>query len=115
MQSDTTAPGGKKVILQALHRLLNFYIPAVFHVGYLVRCCTWEGRPAGTAVMARDVLQQCTVLLDHLLGDQSGKNEYIRTLVVALATWQPWMDRLPAVCFGEESCEALLSRAQKPV
>ena len=36
--------------------------------------------------------------------------EYVRTLCVALGTWQPWMDKLPAAAFAEESCEAMLSR-----
>ena len=55
-------------------------------------------------------MSQCWVLLVHLLADKDGKNEYVRTLSVALAVWQPWMDKIPAVCFVEESCEALLSR-----
>ena len=46
----------------------------------------------------------------HVLQDHDGKNEYVRTLGVALASWQPWMEKIPAVCFVEESCEALLSR-----
>jgi hypothetical protein len=85
-------------------------LPAVFRVGYKVRCCTWEGRPAGTGIWAREIMEHCLVLLFHLLKDKDGKNEYVRTLCVALASWQPWMEKIPAVCFVEESCEALLSR-----
>ena len=97
-------------VLSALDVLVNFYIPAVFRVGYKVRCCTWEGRTAGTGKWAREIMEHVFVLLVHLLQDHDGKNEYVRTLGVALASWQPWMEKIPAVCFVEESCEALLSR-----
>ena len=97
-------------VLTALKSLLYFYLPAVFRLGYKVRCCTWEGHEAGTRIWAREIMEQCFVLLVHLLDDKEGKNEYVRTLAVALATWQPWMGRIPAVCFVEESCEAMLSR-----
>ena len=97
-------------ILQAMHNLFFFYIPAVFRVGYKVRCCTWDGRDAGTGGWAKEIMSQCMVLLIHLLNDKEGKNEYVRTLAVALAAWQPWMEKIPAVCFVEESCEAMLCR-----
>lgn len=97
-------------VLSALDVLTSFFLPAVFRVGYKVRCCTWQGRPAGTGNFAREVMEQVFVLLVHLLQDKDGKNEYVRTLAVALATWQPWMNKIPAVCFVEESCEAMLSR-----
>ena len=97
-------------IIKSLDVLVNFYLPAVFRLGYKVRCCTWDGRTAATGGWAREIMEQCVLLLIHLLGDTDCKNEYIRTLAVALATWQPWMDKVPAVCFVEESCEALLSR-----
>ena len=90
--------------------LINFYLPACFRVGYLVRCCTWDGRPAGTAEFAMNVLQQCCVLLVHMLDDPNAKNEYVRTIAVAILCWQKWHDAIPGVCFAEESCEALLSR-----
>lgn len=97
-------------VLAALDALLHFYLPAVFRVGHKVRCCTWEGRVAGTGKWAKEAMEQCLVLLIHLLQDVLCKNEYVRTLAVALATWQPWMEKIPAVCFMEESCEAMLSR-----
>ena len=55
-------------------------------------------------------MEQTFLLLLHLLKDADYKNEYVRTLSVALVTWQPWMSRIPAVCFVEEGYEALLSR-----
>ena len=97
-------------VLVGLRNLLNFYLPAVFRLGYLVRTCTWDGRASGSAVKAREVMEQSLLLLTSLLPDTACKNEYVRTLCVALATWMPWMDTLPAVCFVEESCEALISR-----
>jgi hypothetical protein len=97
-------------ILRGIDSLINFYLPACFRVGYLVRCCTWDGRPAGTAEFAMNVLQQCCVLLVHMLDDPNAKNEYVRTIAVAILSWQKWHDAIPGVCFAEESCEALLSR-----
>lgn len=97
-------------VLVAMDDLLFFFLPAVFRVGYKVRCCTWQGREAGSGIWAREILEQVQVLLVHLLKDVDGKNEYVRTLSVALAAWHPWMSKIPAVCFVEESCEALLSR-----
>ena len=97
-------------VLVALDSLINFYLPAVFRVGYKVRSCTWEGRNANSGVWAKDVMEEVLILLVHLLQDTECKNEYVRTLSVALATWQPWMSKIPAVCFMEESCEAMLSR-----
>ena len=46
-------------ILRGIDSLINFYLPACFRVGYFVRCCTWDGRPAGTAEFAMNVVQQC--------------------------------------------------------
>jgi hypothetical protein len=97
-------------LLLGLDVLVTFFLPAIFRVGFLVRSCTWDGRPAQTASMALNVLEQCMVLLVHLVPGSPQKNEYVRTLSVAILTWQRWHSSLPAVCYGEESCEALLSR-----
>ena len=35
----------------------------------------------------------------------------MRTIAVALVLWQPFHSQLPAICYVEEACEALLSRA----
>ena len=97
-------------ILKALQALVSFYLPAIFRVGYLVRCCTWEGRAARSSGNVRDVLEEVLLILVHLLQDNEAKNEYVRTLSVTLLTWQPWNSQLPSCCYMEESCEALLSR-----
>lgn len=97
-------------ILEGLHVLLTFFLPAVFRIGYLVRSCTWEGRDRGTGERAKHILQEVLVLLVHVFCDSQAKNEYIRTIAVALLSWSPFLTSLPGVCFAEESCEALLSR-----
>ena len=97
-------------ILQALQLLMSFFLPAVFRVGYLVRCCTWDGRAANSSASVQSLLEEVLLLLVHVLNDLDGKNEYVRTVAVTLATWQAWNSRLPAAAYMEESCEALLSR-----
>ena len=98
------------MLLEGLHSLLSFYLPCLFRIGFLVRCCTWDGRAKGTGENAKQVCEDVLVVLIHLLKDRQAKNEYVRTLAVALMTWQPSMSKMPGVCFAEESCEAMLSR-----
>ena len=43
-------------ILRGLGSLLNYYLPAIFVVGHLVRNCTWAGRADGTGIVATCVL-----------------------------------------------------------
>ena len=80
-------------LLVGLQTLLCFFLPAVFRVGYLVRCCTWEGRAAGSGTTAKQVIEDVFVLLVHLLQEKCCKNEYVRTLGVAIITWQSFMSR----------------------
>ena len=94
------------VLLDGLQSLLNFYLPCIFRIGYLVRCCTWDGRVRGSGEKAKQICEDVLVILVHLLKDKQAKNEYIRTLAVTVFTWQPSMTRMPGVCFAEESCEA---------
>jgi hypothetical protein len=77
-------------ILEGLQVLLQFYLPLVFRIGYLVRCCTWEGKPRASGDTAKHVLQEVLITLVHLLNDVHAKNEYVRTLAVALMTWTPF-------------------------
>ena len=97
-------------LLEGLSSLLNFYLPCLFQLGYLVRCCTWEGRSKGSGAIAKKICEDVLVLLVHLLKDNQAKNEYVRTLAISILTWQPMMSQMPGVCFAEESCEAMLSR-----
>ena len=99
-------------LLHALHDLVTFYVPALFHLGYKVRQCSWEGRPEGQVKgdTARSILEYSLLLQTHLQGDWSCRTPYVRTMALALCTWQPWMSKLPGCVFVEESGEAMLSR-----
>jgi len=99
-------------LLIALRSLLSFWVPVLFQLGWKVRRCTWEGRPGGTVTgaLAKEILEHCLLCLSHLLDDRDSREEYVRTISVALLMWQPWYTSLPGCCFVEESCEALLSR-----
>jgi hypothetical protein len=116
--ADAARQGGERPrgvllrLLGALHDLLDFWLPAVFRIGYLARCCTWEGRTPNSAVTALELLEQTLVLLVRLTAKSSGKtaDPYVRTISAALLAWQPWHSSLPACCYQEESCEAMLSR-----
>ena len=50
-------------ILRGLEALLNYYLPAIFVVGHLVRSCTWAGRADGStgivATCARQRRVEC--------------------------------------------------------
>ena len=89
---------------------MDYFCPALFLLGTAVRSCTWDGRQPNGGKLAKEILQRCLVLLVHIFDDYGAKVEYVRTLAVALLSWSPWQDKLPACVFVEESCEALLSR-----
>jgi len=50
-------------VLKALQILLQFFLPAVFRIGYKVRCCTWEGRASGTVILAREIMDSAFCFL----------------------------------------------------
>ena len=56
------------------------------------------------------MLEHCLLLQVHLQDDWRARTSYVRTISLALLTWQPWMSRLPGCAFVEESCEAMNSR-----
>jgi hypothetical protein len=99
-------------VLRGLHALLTCYLPVILSLGYKVRSCTWQGQPGGTAngQMARTVLQHCLLVQTHVLRDWDAREEYTRTIALALLTWTPWLSKLPGCCFVEEMGEAMLSR-----
>ena len=107
----------KLKLLRALKDLLFYWVPAVFSLGVKVRECAWEGRPGGTATgaIARRVLQHAILLQCQLRRAWDARDEYCRTMSVALLLWQPWMTALPGCCFVEEAGEALLSRVASRV
>ena len=61
------------------------------------------------------VLEQCLLLQVHLQEDWRARTSYVRTIALALTTWQPWMSRLPGCVFVEESCEAMNYNWRRPV
>ena len=102
----------KRQMLLALRQVLTFWAPALFRLGFMVRQCTWDGHPGGqvTGRTAHQVLSECLLLQAHIQQDWDAKQEYTRTIALALATWQPWMMDRPGCIFVEESGEAMLSR-----
>jgi hypothetical protein len=100
-------------LLQALQDLTEFWVPAAFRIGYLARCCTWEGRSLSSATMTLDLLEQTLVLLVQLTKSSTTGatgDPYVRTISAALLAWQSWHSSLPGCCYQEETCEAMLSR-----
>ena len=105
----------KLSMLEGLESLLAIWIPALVTLGYWVRECYWQGGPGGQrkGIHAKRVLQHALAMLASLRGDWDCKEEYTRTVAVSLLCWQPWMDSIPACCWVEEACEAMLSRAKQ--
>ena len=93
-----------------MNALVNVYIPACCTLGWLVRRCAWECRERGTGNMAACCLRKCLLLLIALLGDKARTSEYVRSIGVALLSWTPWHDEVPAAAYVEEACEAQLSQ-----
>ena len=71
-------------ILRGLESLLNYYLPAIFVVGHLVRSCTWAGRANRSGIVATCVLRRCVGLLVALAGPAAAKMDYVRTICRAL-------------------------------
>ena len=97
-------------ILRGLESHLNYYLPAIFVVGHLVRNCTWAGRADGTGIVATCVLQRCVGLLVDLAGPVAAKMDYVRTICCALLYNTEWHDDTPGAAHVEECCEALLAK-----
>ena len=92
------------------HLLLTEYAPACLYLGTLVRQCHWVLRQPGSGVHAQQALQTALLLLLRLLGDEAHKEEYVRSLAVALTLWSHWHSAIPGCCYSEEPNEAALSR-----
>ena len=97
-------------IVKGLQILLDYWLPAAFRIGYLVRSCCWEGRQQGSCDLAHSATGQCLLLMIQLIGSKAANDPYCRTLSCAMLFWQPWHSLLPRVCFVEESNEAMLLR-----
>jgi hypothetical protein len=95
--------------MQGLWWLLSQWIPVCFHIGFLVRDCTWAGRTAGSGPRATVILRLCFCLL-RLCKQHRGVTQYLNGIVVALLTWTECHGGIPACCHVEEACEAMLGR-----
>ena len=97
-------------ILRGLESLLNYYLPAIFVVGHLVRNCTWAGRADGSGIVATCVLQRCVGLLVDLANPAAAKMDYVRTICCALQYNTQWHDHTPGAAHVEECVEGLQAK-----
>ena len=100
----------RKHMVKAMRVLLTEYAPACLHLGTMVRECHWVLRQRGTGAHAQKTLQTALLLLLQLLGDDAHKEEYVRSLCVALTLWRQWNSQIPGCCYSGEPNEAGLSR-----
>ena len=96
-------------VAEDMDHLVNVYVPCCAVIGWHVRRCFWEGRSRDTGSWAADTLRMCLLLLCGLLGDKVKVSEYARSISIALLSWTPWHDQVPAAAYVEEACEAQLS------
>ena len=68
------------LMASAMQSLVVEYVPAAFVLGYLVRCCNWDGARFGSGTKAKEVLMGCLLVLLRLLEGAEEKSEYVRTL-----------------------------------
>ena len=75
-------------MLLALKALPYTYCSAAFSIGTLVRECNWEGRGAGSGIVAKQALEMSLLLMLNILKpeEQLG-TEYVKTTAVALLFW----------------------------
>ena len=69
-------------MLLALKALLYTYCPAAFSIGTLVRECNWEGRGAGSGIVAKQALEMSLPLMLNILKPE----EQLATLSVYFAS-----------------------------
>ena len=103
----TDVQAKSKELLLGLKVLLKEYCPAAFGIGVFVRDCNWAGRDPGSGKNALAVLESCLLIMLSFVGDGWENVEYIKTLVVALVTWQRWHSRTPGCIHSEEYGEAM--------
>ena len=98
-------------MLLALKALLCTHCPAAFSIGTLVRECNWEGRGAGSGIVAKQALEMSLLLMLNILKpEEQLTTEYVKTTAVALLFWSQWHSASPGCIHSEELGEALLSR-----
>ena len=97
-------------MLQSLLDLTEYFVPAVFTIGWMVRECFWVHRHRGTGVHARRTLEYVYSVLLQLQKSEEHRSEYVRSVGAALLSWTAWHDDTAACLYVEESNEAALSR-----
>ena len=97
-------------MLLALKALLYTYCPAAFNIGTLVRECNWEGRGAGSGIVAKQALEMSLLPMRNILKpEEQLATEYVKTTAVALLFWSQWHSASLGCIHSEELGEALLS------
>ena len=98
-------------MLLALKALPYTYCPAAFSIGTLVRECNWEGRGAGSGIVANQALEMSLLLMLNILKpEEQLATEYVKTTAVALLFWSRWHCASLGCIHYEELGEALLSQ-----
>jgi hypothetical protein len=110
LQSTLTEQRSKEHLLRGLLDVLEYFTPACFVIGWMVRTLYWTCRTPWTGGMARNCLLRCFCLLLSLHASRDKKSEYLRSICVALMTWTSVHDALPGYAHVEEVNEASLSR-----
>ena len=98
-------------MLLALKALLYTYYPAALGIGTLVRECIWEGRGAGSGIVAKQALEMSLLLMLNILKpEEQLATEYVKTTAVALLFWSQWHSSSLGCIHSKKLGEALLSR-----
>ena len=98
-------------MLLALKALLYTYCPAAFSIGTFFLECNWEGRGAGSGIVAKQALEMSLLLMLNILKpEEQLTTEYVKTTAVALLFWSQWHFASLGCIHSEEQGEALLSR-----
>ena len=96
-------------MLLALKALLYTYCPASFSIGTLVGECKWEGRGAGSGIVAKQALEMSLLLMLNILKpEEQLATEYVKATAVALLFWSQWHSSSLGCIHFEELGEALL-------
>ena len=88
--------------------MLFDFIPVLFILGVFMRNCNLSMQGFAPTLGGTIVQYALHMRVKSLFGEEH-HNEYVKTLVVALATWSKWHEQLPPRCLSKEPCEALLS------
>ena len=98
-----------------LKALLHTYCPTAFSIGTPVRECNWEGRGAGSWIVAKQALEMSLLLMLNILKpEEQLATEYVKTTAVALPFWSQWHSSFLGCIHSEELGEALASRFSAP-